>query len=389
MRMTGRQLWMMAGFVAAGAGDWFLAIKGSPKGSPGFLYGVLCFSLAQLLWMAGQRVARLDGRIFCAAAVPLGLFVWVRVYPELPPLTGLAVCVYALLSAVSFTVALATRRVWYTWGVSLLLISDILIGGRLLHAPGCGSLVGPTYLGAELCLLASFFLKREKRYARAPKNVWPVAVLVGTGSFVLFLLAALCYPRGGYNPLRQMLSVLGRTFIRGIEYPLCHYLFTVGLLLAAVATAHVWVYLAHAMRTGWRGRLLAWGAAANVAGLCAIALIPENVNGFAHNVGCHLAAIGGAGVLFARGWHGADRVWGCVLVGVVSLFSACLLLHAARVIPFSPWVPTFQKLLIVLFAAWVGDIARRERTAPFRVWHVAVLALLLSIALIAVVVSRG
>ena len=31
-----------------------------------------------------------------------------------------------------------------------------MIGGRLLRAPGCGTLIGPAYLAAEACLLTSF-----------------------------------------------------------------------------------------------------------------------------------------------------------------------------------------------------------------------------------------
>jgi hypothetical protein len=58
---------MAAGFAAALAGDFFLVVKASAKGSPGFLAGVACFSLAQILWTCGQmREARADLRAFTA-----------------------------------------------------------------------------------------------------------------------------------------------------------------------------------------------------------------------------------------------------------------------------------------------------------------------------------
>ena len=47
-------------------------------------------------------------------------------------------------------------------GRGLLLFSDLMLGLRLAKVPGCGSLVGPTYIAAELCLLVSFFWTGEK-----------------------------------------------------------------------------------------------------------------------------------------------------------------------------------------------------------------------------------
>ena len=160
----------------------------------------------------------------------------------------------------------------------------------------------------------------------------------------LFALAATCYPGGGYNPLMKMLSALGRTVVRGVTYPWCHYLFMAGLLTAAFATASVWASLVKKSegraenRIPWREALLAWGGAVNVAGLCTIALVPENVNMMFHNAGCHMAAFGGAGVLFARDRRGMDRVWTCVLLAIVLFFGLCLMLHGADVVPFAPWV---------------------------------------------------
>ena len=191
--LSHRRAWMLAGFVAAGAGDWFLAIKGSPRASPGFAYGVLCFALAQALWATGQlREARPDWRMALALAIPLCLFSAVRVAPTLPPATGVAVCAYAALTAYAFSLAYATRRVFYAWGIGLLCFSDVMIGFGLLYMPGCHALVGPTYVAAEACLLVSLLFPRERRFDPSRRNPWPAAAIFGSTAFMLFALAATC-----------------------------------------------------------------------------------------------------------------------------------------------------------------------------------------------------
>lgn len=385
-----RRIWMLAGFVAAGAGDWFLAIKGAPRASAEFLYGVLCFSFAQVCWAAGQlREARPDWRMALALAIPLGVFSGVRLFPVLPPTTGVTVCAYAVLTACAFSLAYATRRVFYAWGIGLLCFSDIMIGCGLLRMPGCHALVGPTYIAAEVCLLVSFVLLHEPRFDPSRRNVWSAAVLYGTAAFMLFALAVTCYPGGRYNLLMKMLSTLGRTVVRGVAYPWCHYLFMAGLLAATFATAQVWACLVRRNVIGWKGELLAWGGAVNVAGLCTIALVPENVNMVFHNAGCHMAAFGGAGVLFARDRRGMDRVWTCVLLAIVLFFGMCLMLHGADVVPFAPWVTATQKALIVAFALWTGAIAWRERSAPMRRWQKGALLATLALGVVGVVTGKG
>ncbi len=381
---------MLAGFAAAGMGDWFLAVKGAPSRSPEFLCGVACFSLAQVLWAVGQlREARPDWRMALALALPLGIFAGVRLAPLLPIATGVAVSAYAVLTAIAFSLAYATRRVFYACGIGMLCISDLMIGGGLLRMPGSHMLAGPTYLLAEGCLLLSWMLPREWRFAPEKRNVWPMAALGGSAAFLLFVLAAACYPGGGYNPFMKMLSALGRTVVRGVAYPWCHYLFIAGLGCAALSVAHVWAYLVRRRAGGWRGQALAYGTAANVAGLCTIALVPENVNMLFHNAGCHMAALGGAGVLFARTRKDSrrDLVWACVLLAIISFFAAFLFLHEADVLPFAPWVTATQKILIVSFAVWVGDIAWRERSAPLRRWQKAVLVAILATGMAAVAVG--
>ena len=376
---TYRRLVMLAGFLAAGTGDFFLVVRNASRGSADFLCGVISFSLAQVFWMAAQaREARPNLRISVALGVPLAIFASVRLMPVLPLATGLAVWAYSILTAVSFSVAYGTRRLFYAWGIGLLLFSDLMIGGALLRMPGCGMLSGPVYLLAEVCLWISFLAPRERRFDPSRRDVWPTAVLFGTAAFASFLLAAISFPGGGYNPFMRMLSALGRTVVRGVAYPWCHYLFMLGLALAAVATARMWGYLARQGK-GARRTLLEWGATLNVAGLCTIMLVPENENMFFHNVGCHLAAIGGAGVLFACDKPGQDRVWTFVLLGVVAFFCLFLVLHAAKVVPFAPWVTATQKVLIVSFALWVGCLARRHRARALRLRHKLTVSFLVAV----------
>ena len=123
---------------------------------------------------------------------------------------------------------------------------------------------------------------------------------------------------------------------------------------ALASIAGVWACLAREIGGGWRRILVGWGGALNAAGLCTIALVPFDVSGTIHNVGCHLATSGGALILIARFRKGADLVWTCWLVVLVIAFALCIDLKA---IPFSPYVPTTQKMLIVSFAAWAGWVA--------------------------------
>ena len=361
---------MAAGLAAALAGDWLLAVRGASRASPEFLAGVLCFSLAQILWSAGQlRVARPRAEVFAAAALPLALFAGVRLRGALPPAAWGAVCAYSLLTAFSFAVAVAARRRFYGAGVALLLVSDLMIGGRLLGVPGCSSAAGPLYAAAEACLLASFFLgsREPRRRARTEPAArtgaaLDAALLFGGAALGAFLLAALSWPGDGYDPFRRMLSALGRTEVRGVEWPLCHYLFMAGMFLAAFAV--VAVFLQDVRRfAGRRRAAVAWGLAANAGGLAAIALVPENVHPLLHDAGCWAATLGGGAILLARDRTGRDRVWTRLLAAVAVALGAAVALHAVRALPFSPWTPTAQKIVIAAFALWTLDCAARSARA--------------------------
>lgn len=353
---------MLAGFVAAFLiGDMFLAVRGAYVRSPEFLYGVAGFSLAQILWTVGQlREAKPDCRIVFAAAVPLSIFALCRLRPPvLLSAASAAVCVYSVLTAVSLATALATRRVLYICGIGLLLFSDLMIGGRFVKMPVCGTLIGPTYIAAELCLLASLFWGGEWRVPKGRIGIWRYAIVGGIVAFVCFTIAALSYPGGGYNPLRQMLSALGETKVRGVVYPPCHFWFMAGMFLSAASVAGVWTHLARRIGGGWRRIAIGWGGAVNVAGLLVIALVPFDVNGDVHNIACNLAVVGGVPILAARFRRGGDLAWTCWLLALVAFFVVCL---EVKGIPFSPWVTATQKALIVSFAVWSGWLAWRMRS---------------------------
>jgi hypothetical protein len=157
---------MLAGFAfAILVGDMFLAVIGASTKSVEFLYGVAGFSLAQVCWTIAQlREARPDLRAFFVLAAILFLFVFAMLMPPvIPAAATAAVGVYSVLTALSFSTALSTRRICYICGIGLLLFSDVMLGLRLAKVPGCSELVGPSYIAAELCLLASFFWTGEKR----------------------------------------------------------------------------------------------------------------------------------------------------------------------------------------------------------------------------------
>ena len=356
-----RRKWMLAGFAATFLiGDLFLTFlkAGADMDSAGYLIGVAGFALAQIFWMVGQlREARPDGRVVLALAIPLVVFALVRLCPPvMPPPANASVTVYSLLTAISFATALATRRVFYICGIGLLLFSDMMIGGSLIGVPGCNSLIRATYLAAMAFVLVSFSLKREWLIRVERMNIRWYALTVGLAGFLCFFVAMTLYPGGGYNPLMQMLSALGETKVRDVRYPLCHYWFVAGMFLSAASVAGVWAHLVRRVGGGWHRVFVGWGAAVNVAGLCTIALVPFDANGTVHNVGCYLATFGGVAILVARFRKGIDLVWTIWFGVLVIVFTLCIDLKA---IPFSPYVPTTQKLLIASFAVWSGWIAWR------------------------------
>ena len=223
-------------------------------------------------------------------------------------------------------------------------------------------------------------------FAAMRRNAWPAALLCGTAAFTCFAIAASCWPGGGYNPFMQMLSSLGRTVVKGVGSPLCHYLFMAGMGFAAMGVAAAFLNT-YSRLSGWRRHCARWGVATNVAGLLTIVFFPENVNQTFHNVGCWLAVGGGALILFARDRRGADRIWTCLLSVACTVFAVIFICHSMGVLPFAPWFPTAQKVLIALFAVWTGSVAARERTAHLRFWHKVAVAVLVLVSVTAVALS--
>ena len=364
--MNERRMVMLAGFAAAFTGDWFLAVRGSPRGTLGFLMGVAAFSLAQILWMTAHvREGRFDWRTAIALAIPLGCFFGVRLWPGLDVRTACAVGGYTMLSSFAFSWALSTRRLWYSLGIALLLASDLMIGCRWLRVPFSGDLIGPLYIAAELSLWTSFFLRDEPRLNFRRGNPFVIGLWTIFLSLTLFLLAMMTFPGGGYNPCMRMLSALGRTEIRLVEYPLCHYLFSLGMLIAALGIARIAVFLVGTDPK--RFAVFSGGAALNVAGLLTIVAVPENVNMTAHNAGCWLAALGGAVMLgsWLRRCKGTEPscarfVLPVLLIGSCLMLGLGMALHAMKVVDFAPWVPTAQKALILSFMFWFLQV-----TFPF------------------------
>ena len=184
------------------------------------------------------------------------------------------------------------------------------------------------------------------------RGSFALVAFFGASAAAFFLLAMHVFP-GGYDPVMQMLSALGRTEVRLVERPWSRWLFMAGMLFSALAVASAAVL----------ARLSTCGALLNIAGLAWIALVPENVNMTLHDCGCHLAAAGGGVMLFA--WCRGEpspcvrRAWAAALVLPIASMALALALHAFGVVPFAPLVTTLQKIVILSFAAWLLFVSAR------------------------------
>ena len=353
--MKQRTVLMALGFAAAFCGDALLVFMRCGVRTTGFLFGVLAFSCAHILWMAANRHGVRPDWCALAVVVPpvMGLLAARAAYcVPFPPL--LAASAYTAVSAVSLAAAVGSRRVFYALGIGCLVVSDVFIVCGWINAPFWHKLTGPIYILALICMVVSLFVRdREPRFRDGGgKNPLPIVLILGTLCAGLFLAAMVVCPGGGYNPLMRMLSYLGRTFIKGVPYPLCHYLFTLGMVVGAAATLYFAPYFRAEATTPRRRAVVSWGAATCAGGLLLIACVPENVNMFGHNAGCWIAFLGGLAMLLAlANTHPGRRALFCLLPGTC-LFGLATLLHALKVVPFSPAVPSMQKVVIVSFMAW-------------------------------------
>jgi len=370
-----RSYWLAwCGLAATMLGDYFLAVRNSPLHAAGFLYGVTGFAVAQGCWIAFlRRHAVMSRRIAVGLLFSLGILFGARLVPVLHSLPlAFALGGYTLLSITSVSYACgrhALSRAW-RYGLCLLLFSDTMIGlGHILHVPWLGRLVGVTYLASLLCI--AFALVRCGREPRTEGKIGylrrvPFAVFLGAAaSLLLFLLAMVSCPGPAYNPCMYMLSFLGRTHVNGVDFPACHYLFTAGLAVSAGVIAYFYPALACFAKGARQKAWLLWGGAFNVAGLLTIALVPENVWGLFHNAGCWAAVLGGGTALLVltprrNNPDVSDLVrWGWLVwsVALSAVMGTCLICHALGMLPFAPYVPTCQKLLILTFVAWLVNYA--------------------------------
>ena len=370
-RSSSRSYWLAwCGLASTLLGDYFLAMRDSPLHSNGFLYGVAGFSLAHIFWIIFlSRHSKLNMRVAAALFFSLACLFIARLIPALNSgiLTS-ALVIYTLLSVTSVSYAYGTHTLSSAWkyGLSMLLFSDTMIAfGAILKVPHVGNLIVATYLTSLLCIATAITRCRNKpnSYSRI-RNIKRVPSAVfwgGAITFILFLIAMLIYPGETYNPCRRMLSRLGRTQINGTAFPMCHYLFTSSLILSALVVAWFYPALSCFVKGARKKKIFLWAGTLNAAGLLTIAFVPENVNGLFHNAGCFAAVGGGViALLILTPGKNNPRVprhirlgwltWCCILVAI---FQALLLLHRFKVLPFSPYVPTCQKLLILTFMLWI------------------------------------
>jgi len=192
-----------------------------------------------------------------------------------------------------------------------------------------------------------------------------IAIIGGVVILILFVLAMLAFPGGGYNPCTSMLSKLGRVYLKGVLYPGCYYFFTCSLTFCAFVVFRVYPALVQFLVSPTIRRIALIFGTVNVAGLLTIAWVPEGTVGWVHNLGCQMAVSGGAliflllafrqlnpGMSFAMRWGWV--IAGFTIVGIFCIFQFC---HSMKWLPFSPYVPTFQKLIIVTFALYLNSYA--------------------------------
>lgn len=277
-----------------------------------------------------------------------------------------ALVVYAALSITTLAFAWGRHVLSHGWryGLSTLFLSDLLILlGQILHVPKVRALIGPLYL-LSLLLIAYAICRgsvgaSEERPLSA-KKIGAIFIVGGTLALSGFALAMYFFPHGGYNPCKMMLSTLGRTAHRRLAYPTSYYLFTAGLSAAALTTALLIPALATLVKSRAQRSVVTWSGTMVAAGLFAIALVPEDVSNFWHNAGC-LAAVGGGAMLLLVSAYGSRersvvKRWGWVWwsIALVAVFSAFILAHKYKLLSFSPYVPTTQKMLILTYIAWLA-----------------------------------
>lgn len=352
--MKARLALMLLGFAAAFTGDWFLVIRRCGMRETGFLCGIAAFACAHLLWSAANWCeSKVEWKTLPVVLLPLLGFFVARVHGRIPDVVFVAASVYAVISACSLAVAIGTRRWFYSLGIGCLVLSDVFIACTWVRAPHWGSLIGPTYVAALILVAGSLVCgRREARFVCGKGNPLPVTALGGLLSAGFFVWAMLVCPGGGYNPLTYMLSYLGRTAIKGVAYPFSHYLFCFGMIAGATASLYFAPYFRFLASGRVRREIIGWGMAVCVSGLLTILMVPENENLAWHLNGCYLTMIGGIPMAFALAFDHMGRIVFGWMTLVAVAFETVLALDKVDILPFSPYVPTLQKAVIISFMLW-------------------------------------
>ena len=341
-------------------GDYFLAMNHAPKDSHEFIYGVIGFGLSHCCWIVGfmREGAHPQPPVFLGLLWALIPYIYCRVLPNAVHAVGAAIICYTVFSCFSLATAIAAGCPFWWLAIGSLFISDCCITfGMFTDEPHLGRYVAPLYVLALFGIAGAivFGKLRVKPQFGTVGKLRPMLLL----SLALYALALTAFvtgmfatPDGHYNPLRQMLSYLGRRKIGGVLYPACHYWFMAGMLFSALFIAVATPQFATSARKPWMAVLVRWCGAATAAGLTLVALVPEDVCIQWHNNGCYAAAAGGGGLMLLLWPHCWE--WLVVGIGVFSIvgLQAALALHEAKVIPFSPAVPTMQKAVILSFMFW-------------------------------------
>jgi hypothetical protein len=365
-----QERWLaVAGLAMTIAGDFFLVFCKSAVGSEAFLYGVDGFAAAQICWILSMGKNRPNLLAAFALAVPYSLFFFLRLRPALPNLsTAIALGTYTVLSLLGCSFALGGLRKpggrTFAAGLLLLLLSDTAIGLRIVGYRHLGPFVGASYVVALALIARGIQCAKAARLPAPPRKVLRTIPYVmaglGVAAMAAFAWAMRLYPGGGFNPLRTMLSRLGRPVLSGVDFPACNIFFSSGLLAAAIAAALLFPAIRIFIAGKRRRPIVALSGSLNIAGLLTIALVPENFI-IAHWVGCALAACGGGIAIVAMSFdpprcgfsNAARKTWLTLGVLVIGVFQLFLALHKLKVIRFAPWVPSAQKAIILTYILWM------------------------------------
>ena len=349
----------LLGLAATIPGDLAMAAN---DGGRLFLAGVGAFTLAQCCWSAVLllRTRRFPLRGFLGWSMVLTSYVIVRLMPIVSPRIGVALIIYALTTSLLAALAWQSEHPAWIAGAMLLLVSDMLISlCAILRGPGDGWTI-PLYALS----LASFTVAICSDLRLPAVRLERRALAGGLAALGCFVIGGCLAskPDAWYNPLRQMLSYLGRTEIDGVAYPPCHFWFMAGMFISAGVVISVFQELAAMTPNRTAGAVLSWGGMLNAAGLAIIALVPENVHMAIHCRACNLAVLGGAACLIILTCQRRSHWLWLLFLGCVCLAFAFFLAASGKgVIPWTPYIPTTQKTLILGYMAWLFHVCWRNR----------------------------